>query len=303
MLDYALVRAVAAVIRTGSFDKAARELHVTPSAVSQRVKQLEERLGTILVVRGQPCAGTPAGSRLSRHVAEVGLLEHALHSELGGLMPSGPAATVRIAINADSLATWFVDAMADVDGLLFDLVLDDQDHSLDWLRRGEVSAAVTAQTGTVSGCDSRPLGALRYIATASPSFIDRWFAGGVDADSLACAPCMTFNAKDRLQAGWVASVLGDRIPQRMAQEIAMPTHWLPSSHAFVDAALAGIGWGMSPESLAAPHLQAGRLVPLVPGRPLDVALVWQWSRMLAPALGAVTASVLRAARQHLKEAA
>ena len=291
MLDYALLNAVAAVIRTGSFDKAAQQLHVTPSAVSQRVKLLEERLGTILVVRGQPCTATSAGRRLCRHAEEVGHLEHALRDDLGALVPAGEPSTLRIAISADSLATWFIAAMAAVEGRLFDLVLDDQDHSADWLRRGEVSAAVSAQVGPVQGCDSRPLGALRYVATASPAFVERWFVGGIDEASLRRAPTITFNAKDALQAQWVHGILG--------RQIAMPTHWMPSTQAFVDATLAGIGWGMNPERLVARHLADGRLVMLVPDRPLDVALFWHWSRIVGPALRDVTEAVVRAAERWL----
>ena len=54
MLDYPLLEAVAALDREGSFEGAARALHVTSSAISQRVKLLEERVGTPLVVRGGP---------------------------------------------------------------------------------------------------------------------------------------------------------------------------------------------------------------------------------------------------------
>ena len=291
MLDYALLAAVAAVVRTGSFDKAAQDLHVTPSAVSQRVKLLEERMGTILVVRGQPCTATAAGGRLCRHAEEVRLLEHALDADLGGALPATGRPTFRIAVNADSLATWFVDAMARVDDGLFDLVLDDQDHSADWLRRGEVAAAVTASGRPVQGCDHHPLGALRYIATASPDFVARWFPEGVDEPALRQAPGLTFNTKDALQSAWVAGLLGRRI--------TMPTHWLPSTQAFIDAALAGIGWGMNPEPLVAPHLAAGRLVALLPDRPLDVPLHWQWSRLVAPALQQVNRSVFDTARRRL----
>lgn len=291
MLDYALLDAAAAVIQTGSFDKAAQQLRVTPSAISQRVKLLEERLGTVLVIRGQPCSATPAGRRLCRHAEEVGLLEHTLRADLGALMPATRPATLRIAVNADSLATWFIDAMAGTEGRLFDLILDDQDHSADWLRRGEVSAAVSALAGPVQGCSGRPLGALRYTAAASPAFMSRWFPDGVDAAALRQAPCLTFGAKDALQELWVSHVFKRRI--------AMPAHWLPSSHAFVDAALAGIGWGMIPMPLADGHLAAGRLVALIPDRPLDVALFWQWSRAVEPALHDITASVLRAAQRWL----
>ena len=292
MLDYALLSALAAVIRTGSFERAAQQLHVTPSAVSQRVKLLEERLGTILVVRGSPCAGTPAGQRLCQHVEQVALLESELREELPGIRHAGPPVTVRIAVNADSLATWFVAAMAETRDCLFDLVIDDQEHSADWLRRGEVLAAVTSGAKPVQGCDSTPLGALRYVATASPEFVRRHFPGGVHAGSLAHAPCLTFNNKDRLQTLWTRQAFG--------AEIAPATHWLPSSQAFIDAALVGLGWGMNPEMLVADHLRTGRLVALVPDQPLDVPLFWQRSRIASSRLGDITRAVLRTAGAMLE---
>lgn len=294
MLDYPLLAALAAVIRTGSFERAARQLHVTPSAVSQRVKLLEERLGTVLVVRGQPCTGTAAGQRLCQHVEQVALLESELRGALPGLSPADGPITLRIAVNADSLATWFVAAMAEVPGCLFDLVLDDQDHSAEWLRKGEVLAAVTASAAPVPGCNSHPLGALRYRATASPDYLRRHFPDGVTAESLATAPCLTFNRKDRLQAQWLRLALSNHEPV-----LTPPTHWLPSTHAFVDGALAGLGWGMNPDPLVADHLAAGRLVELVPGRPLDVPLHWQQSRIAGTALAELSRAVLRAGRQAL----
>lgn len=291
MLDYALVHAVAAVVRTGSFEKAAQALGVTASAISQRVKLLEDRLGTVLIVRGQPCTATETGRRLCRHAEEVALLEHGLRTELGPRMMEGRWPTLRIAVNADSLATWFVEAMSTVDGLLFDIVLDDQDHSAGWLRRGEVSAAVSASAAPVQGCDLRPLGAMRYIATASPAYQRRWFPDGLDAAALQHAPCLTFNSKDRLQSTWAASVAG--------KPVALPTHWLPSSTAFVEAALTGLGWGLNPEALVADALRAGRLVALAPERPLDVPLYWHWSRTVGPALAPLTEAVVSTGRRHL----
>ncbi|MGQ9369364.1 LysR family transcriptional regulator ArgP [Azospirillum sp. ST 5-10] len=295
MLDYPLLAAVAAVIRSGSFERAAQRLHVTPSAVSQRVKQLEERLGTVLVVRGQPCTGTAAGRRLCQHVEQVALLEGELRRALPGIGADGPPVALRIAVNADSLATWFVAAMAAVPGCLFDLVLDDQDHSADWLRNGEVLAAVTAREEPVQGCDSRPLGALRYIATASPDYVRRHFAGGIDAGSAARAPCLVFNRKDQLQAQWLRLTFG--------LEATPPAHWLPSSQAFVDAALAGLGWGMNPEILVEGHLRAGTLVALRPDRPLDVPLHWQHSRIASATLADLTSAVLATGRARLRPAA
>jgi LysR family transcriptional regulator, chromosome initiation inhibitor len=291
MLDYALLDAMAAVVRTGSFEKAARQIGVTPSAISQRVKLLEERLGTGLIIRGQPCTATQAGKRLSRHVEEIGLMEQALRADLGAVLPMGRAPTIRIAVNADSLATWFLPALSGLDGLLFDLVLDDESHTAEWLRRGEVSAAVSITPGPVQGCGSRALGVQTYVATANPGFVQRWFAEGVTEAAFAMAPCLTFNIKDELQDLWIAQVLGRRV--------ARPSHWIPSSQGFVDASLAGIGWGMNPLSLVAEHLEAGRLAELMPGQRLSLPLTWHWSRAVERGLRELTESVVRTARGRL----
>ncbi|MBO1905321.1 LysR family transcriptional regulator ArgP [Microvirga sp. 3-52] len=291
MFDYAHLSALSAVIRTGSFERAAQQLSVTPSAISQRIKLLEERLGTVLVIRGQPCMATEVGQRLCQHVEQVALLEDSLRGSLPGREAGCQPVTLRIAINADSLATWFIPAMARTQGYLFDLVLDDQDHSADWLRRGEVVAAVTAHRAPIQGCDCHPLGALRYVAAASPAFCSRWFADGLNESAATHAPCLTFDRKDRLQAEWLRMAVG--------ADLHPPLHWLPSSQAFVDAALAGIGWGMIPEPLAGPHLRAGRLTALREGQPLDVPLFWQQSRIMGPVLGHVTRTVVQEARTML----
>ncbi|WP_282608489.1 LysR family transcriptional regulator ArgP [Pelagibius sp. Alg239-R121] len=291
MFDYPLLAALAAVIRTGSFEQAARELNVTSSAISQRVKLLEDRLGAVLVVRAHPCTATPAGLRLFRHAEDVGLLEHATRKDLANFLPIEKPTSVRLAVNADSLATWFIDAVAACDNMLFDLVLDDQDHSADWLRRGEVVAAVCSHSGPIQGCDSRALGALRYIASASPEFIAKWFPDGVTPAALQQAPAVSFNTKDMLQTEWIQRAFGCKL--------SFPSHRMPSTHAFADATLAGIGWGMNLEVLSAKHFEKGNLVPLIPDQPLDVYLYWQFSRMVASSIEDLTHSVRQAAQKGL----
>ena len=295
MLDYAALSALAAVVREGSFERAASALHVTPSAISQRIRQLEERVGCALVVRGQPCLPTPTGRRLCQHVDHVRLLEQDLQDALPGLDPEGLVrVALPIAVNADSLATWLAPAIAAFAAsrpVLMEVAVDDQDHTSEWLRSGAVVAAVTGVARPASGCNSRALGSMRYLAAASPAFVQRFFADGVGAGSLAQAPSLEFNTKDELQARWAR-----RLCHR---HVALPRHTLPSTEAFVAAALAGMGWGMHPEALIAPYLANGSLVELVADTPLDVPLYWQHARAASGLLEELSAAVVAAARGAL----
>lgn len=298
MLDYAALSALAAVVREGSFERAARTLHVTPSAISQRIRLLEERVGCALVVRGQPCRATDTGRRLCQHVDRVRLLEQELQHDaaLPALAAQEGLARVPlpVAVNADSLATWFAPAVAAFAAeapVLVEVAVDDQDHTAEWLRSGAVLAAVTATARPAAGCNSRPLGAMRYLAAASPAFVKRHFADGVGAGSLARAPSLVFNTKDELQARWVR-----RLCHR---HVELPRHTLPSSQAFVTASLAGMGWGMHPQGLIAPHLKDGSLVELVAGVRLDVPLHWQQARAASGLLDGLTRGVVGAARRAL----
>ena len=291
MLDYAALSALAAVAREGSFERAARALHVTPSAISQRIRLLEEKVGCALIIRGQPCVPTETGRRLCQHVDRVQLLEQDLQGIVPALAPEGVTrVTLPIAVNADSLATWLAPALtafAADNPVLMDIAVDDQDHTSEWLRSGAVLAAVTASARPAAGCNSQPLGAIRYMAAASPAFAARYFANGVGAASLENAPSLVFNGKDELQSRWAR-----RLCHR---DVELPRHTLPSSHAFVTATLAGMGWGMQPQSMIARHLEDGALVELAPGSALDVALHWQTARAASSVLDGLSRAVVAAA--------
>lgn len=285
-LDPIHLAALSAILRLGSFDAAAGALGVTPSAVSQRLKALEEQVGATLIHRSQPCRATGLGARLAKHAEDVALLEA---QALG--QTQTPRPRLSLAVPADALATWMMPALAAVPDLLFDVVIDDQDTADDWLRRGAVSAAITGNDRAAPGCDLLPLGAMRYVATASPQFMRTHFAAGVNASTLAQAPMMVFNSKDQLQSRWINQITGKRLHP--------PGHHLPSTHGFVDAALCGMGWGMNPEPLVREHLAHGSLIALAKGATLDVPLYWQCARVMAPALAPLTRAVESAAHKHL----
>ncbi len=296
MLDYPALAAVAAVVREGSFERAAAALGVTPSAISQRVRALEERLGGVLIVRGTTCRPTEAGRILCAHVERVRLLEGEVASALPALAGGGGTApaTLRVAVNADSLGTWFLRAatkFAHASGALLHLVREDEGYTAARLRSGEVLAAVTADPRPAPGCRIVPLGVQRYVATASPGYMRRHFPQGVDRASLALAPVLRFDQKDQMQVRWARALTG--------HELVAPTHWIPTTQGALEATLAGLGWGLNPLALAAPHLAAGALSELVAGRPFDLPLYWQVARLGGRLLAGLTREVVAAAGRDL----
>ncbi|TAG82810.1 MAG: LysR family transcriptional regulator ArgP [Betaproteobacteria bacterium] len=293
-LDAAQLAAFSAVIREGSFDAAANALFVTPSAVSQRIKLLEERCGRILIQRGSPCTPTPAGEALYRYALQVALLEGEALAALA-LEPQGKRPLpISIAVNADSLATWIAPALTETQRsqqVCFDLQIEDQDHAHELLRSGRVMGAISTDASPAQGCESVALGAMRYVAVASPAFFETYFASGISAETLAHAPCNTFNRKDSLQREFLRTLGYARLNP--------PKHFIPSTHGFVEAALAGLGWGMNPQSLVEKHIERGTLKTLCADAFLDVPLYWQCWRLESAPLKALTDAIVRAAHAQL----
>ncbi|HEX6337724.1 MAG TPA: ArgP/LysG family DNA-binding transcriptional regulator, partial [Jiangellaceae bacterium] len=222
-LDPAQLAAFSAVIDEGSFEAAARRLHVTPSAISQRIKSLESRLGQVVVRRTRPAEPTEAGRVLLRLATQSQLIEHEALAALRCGMDAEPL-RVPLAVNADSLSTWFLPALANVPAKLaatFDVRAEDQDYSAALLREGTVMAAVTADSRPVQGCRVEPLGAMRYFAVALPEFCARFLPDGPRADALAGAPMLMFNRKDALQERFLHALTGERL--------SPPVTYLPTS--------------------------------------------------------------------------
>jgi LysR family transcriptional regulator (chromosome initiation inhibitor) len=285
----AAVEALVAIVDHGTFDAAARALHVTPSAVSQRVRALEREVGQVVVRRGTPCEPTEAGAALVRLGRQARLLDDearaALEENVGRI-------EVAVAVNADSLTTWFRDVLADVAGsaeLTLKLVVEDQAYSAELLRSGEALAAVTSDPHPVQGCRSEHLGFLRYRPAATPELAERWRRGrGQDWQRM---PVVVFNAKDDLQH----TLLRQR-------DVTAPdvVHLVPTSADFHEAVRLGLGWGMLPEPQLLPDLDAGRLVTLAGRTHQDVHLHWQRWRIDSTALAGLTDVVRRAASAGLR---
>ncbi|BEP14721.1 LysR family transcriptional regulator ArgP [Acidothermaceae bacterium B102] len=283
-IDTAQLQALAAAVSEGTFDAAARSLHLTPSAVSQRIKALETSVGRVLLTRSKPVRPTPAGETLLRLARQIAMLTADVARELGD---EGAQITLPLAINADSLATWVLPALATVGApLVFDLHRDDEARTADLLRAGTVMAAVTSSSDPVPGCSVVRLGRMRYRARASSAFVQRWFTDGVTPHALGVAPVVVFDRADRMQ---------DRYLQRRSRRrLDPPRHHVPASSDFRDAVRLGLGWGMVPDLQTTPDL-----VELDPRGVIDVHLFWQQWRLHSAALEQVASAVRDAAAQAL----
>jgi len=291
------VRTLLAVVDAGTLDAAAAALHVTPSAVSQRVKALEQRTGRVLLMRTKPVQPTEAGQVVVRFARQLARLEQDARSELG-IGDSGEPARLPLAVNADSLATWFLPALARVPQtppVAFELHREDQSRTAELLREGHVMAAVTSSPDPVAGCSVRRLGLFRYLLVAQTEFAARRLQGPLP-EALSGAPMVAFDLSDSLQDTYLLSLTDGRSGAGPVR------HYVPTPEGLRDAVAAGLGWGLVPEAHAVPLLRSGVLRALAPDRPLDVALYWQQWKLHSPALSAVAQAAAETAAETLRSA-
>ena len=293
MYNTAHLMALAAVCETGSFDAAARSLHVTPSAVSQRINALEAAAGHALVQRTRPVTPTAAGRVLFALARQIGLLMDDADAQLRGRDSSGSGTTrFSLAINVDSVSTWFRPAFAVIARerrILLELFIEDQDHTASLLREGLAMAAVTTFGDPVPGCSAEPLGHMRYLPVCAPALLGGEAATTADPSRL---PMVRFGLKDDLHQNYLRQIGAVREP---------PTHYIPSNPEFLAAVKLGLGWGILPEAQVADDVAAGRLALLDRERTLSVPLYWQRWRLESATLDHVSDIVRAAARAGLPE--
>ncbi len=266
---------LAALADTGSFERAAQQLSITQSAVSQRLRTLETGLGRLLVVRSRPLRLTEPGKLLLRYARQLQALRADITRELGGVGNSNER--LPIAVNADSLATWVLPALDAVvqdgqrEGYGLELIVDDQDFTHEWLREGAVLGCVSTVSEALRGCRVTVLGTMRYIAVASPAFVARELPTGLNRANFAALPWLVFNRKDDMHSAWVSRAFGIDAPRLVPRSV-------PSSEAHARAAAMGWGLAVMPEQMATRWLASGELLAVHPEVHVDVQLHWhQWS--------------------------
>lgn len=295
-LDQRQCAALLAVIESGSFDQAADVLHITASAVSQRISSLEKCFGGPLLIRGRPCRATPAGQRLLQHLRRVAEMEQELAGEFEP-RPGAPITPVSIALaaNADSLDSWVLPTLSDFlirENILLDVSIDDQQHTHVLLESGMVLGCISVEPQAMRDCQAEALGSMRYQPVASPAFCARWFPQGMQRDSARLAPVLTFNRKDTLQSQFLLEHFG--LPEN-----AYPCHRIPATASYNRAVTLGLGWGMIPELMLRDLPGGSGLVRLAPQHTVDVALYWHSWKVQSPRLARLSATLVESARQAL----
>ncbi|WP_271272959.1 LysR family transcriptional regulator ArgP [Aliamphritea hakodatensis] len=272
MIDNKGLSAFVAVIQQRNFEKAAQQLFITQSAVSQRLKLLEEQLGQTLLIRTPEIAPTRAGQALLKYAQNLQQLEHALQHELE---PRREQSWVQLSIgtNADTLATWLPRALApwcQQHKVLLQLHVDDQDQTHHLLHSGEVMGCISSLDKPANGCVSTPMGSIEYHCVASPDFHRHYFSGDISAEQFKKAPVVCFNPKDALQHQYLKTYF-----QLDADQLSR--HQVPSSEGFLEWIRLGMGWGMAPKAQVKQLLLNGELTELTPGKTVTVPLYWhQW---------------------------
>ncbi|OPX55413.1 LysR family transcriptional regulator, chromosome initiation inhibitor [Oceanospirillum multiglobuliferum] len=294
MLELKQLAALAAVIEEQSFDKAARRLFITQSAVSQRLKQLEDRLGQTLVIRTSPIQATEAGRQAMKHYRQVMMLQNELLHDLSPQEDKG-FAHISIGINADSLQTWFIDAVSPLlleHQLLLDLKVDDQEQTHHLLRTGEVMGCITSSPEPMQGCSCIPLGVMPYRCLASPDYIQRFFPDGVSAEAFRYAPVAEFNNKDELQNRYLKTFFGIEASE-------YPRHRIPSSDPYFQMVIRGFACGMIPDQQSKAQLKQGIVQDLTPGRYMAVPLYWHVWNLKSATIKLLTEQLINTCQQQL----
>lgn len=295
MLDRDHLETFATVAEEQSFERAATQLNITRGAVSQRIRALEEKLASVLLVRDKPVVPTAAGEVLLRHVKALRLLEGSTMRDLSPASESKGLVPLAIAVNADSLASWFAPVLHQLQRerrVAIEVVTDDQDHTSTRLIRGEVVGCISTDDKAASGFVADALGAMEYRCYASPAFVSEFLPAGLNLPAVLVAAAILFNRKDSLHDEFLHRHFGFAV-ERYAK------HYLPSPVALLEGVAMGLGYGLVPSSQAQALALAGRLVDLAPDEPVLVDLYWHHWEVEPPIAQEISRLVIEHARRQL----
>ena len=296
MLDYKLLEALAAVVHEGGFDKAAQYLHITQSAVSQRIKQLEDQTGQIIIARTTPPEATPAGQQMIKHFAQVKRLEGDLFDSMR-LSDKEEFVTLAIGTNRDCLTTWLQEAVQEFlrkNRVVLDFRAADQEQTHQLMKNGEVIGCISVKDQPMQGCHIEYLGRMDYWIAATPAFTERWFPKGISRAYIKKAPLIYFDQKDDMHTQFFKKIMKHPPPP-------LPIHYVPSTKTYADFIIAGLAYGLLPDQDCMPLFQNGTLINLAPEKPVQIKLYWHCWNLKSKLLESFTRHLISNAKELLPQ--
>ncbi|MGI3068485.1 LysR family transcriptional regulator ArgP [Vibrio alginolyticus] len=295
-LDYKWIEALDAIVYQGSFERAAEHLFVSQSAISQRIKQLEKFLAQPVLIRSQPPKPTPIGKKLLGLYRRVRLLEHEILPELKNDTSTRPV-QLSLATNADSLATWLLPALQNVmkqRQVELKLTIFGEYRSIEKLKSGEVTGAISLESQPIPGCRADYLGRIDYVCVASPEFYQRYFSKGVNNQTLAKAPAVSYDQYDDLHKTFLTEHFN-------VNPDSVIHHNISSSEAFLKVALAGVAYCLIPRLQINDELDRGVLVDVTPGFLMSHRIYWHHWQLETGVLQEISHAIVGYAQQHLPQ--
>lgn len=244
------LRAFTEVGRHGSIKRAAQALGVTSGAVSQQIRQLEERVGLPLFVRSrQRMMLTEAGSRV--YPGLMGAFDE-IESALRMLEAARARRTITVSTVPSFAASWLVPRLGRFTGSHPDIeVRVEASSSLVDLHRDRVDVAIRHGLGDYPGLVSEPLLAPVLLPVASPTLLAARAAIIEPVDCLA-HPLL----QDADRADWALWLAAHGVAEDSRAERGTA---FEDDYLLIRAAVAGQGLALVPQEYAREEIATGRL--------------------------------------------
>lgn len=279
-----------AVIDKGSFESAARSLFVTTGAISQRIKSLENKFGAPIIIRSSPPKLTKNGERIMLLARQISLLQKEVVDVLSAKKEG--RASVPIAVNYDSLTSWFLKVITrscmETD-ILLDIKTTSKSATQQLLKDGTVIAAVTPSPEIIPGCKAVSLGALEYLPVCSRQFYQEHFKKGVSKQSLLKVPAIYFSNEDYSGNSFLKKF--DLSPEDIRR------YFIPETDGIIEMVKANMGWAPLPRFSLEKHSEAD-LICFDP-HVFTIELFWKTWELSSLTIHNFSQIVLQEARSHL----
>lgn len=271
-ISFHALKALEAVCSCGSFQKAAVQLRITQSAVTQRIQQLEDQAGSMVMTRTNPPHLTEVGEKLMKFTKQYIALESELLDSINNTT-SPHTQKISIALNYDSMSSWFLPTIKEVlkrKSVLIECVLQHEKRTIDALRAGKVGLAISSDPKPIVGGEAVKIGTLRYLCVGTKSIKGVLSRSKGLKHFFQTAPTVFFSNDD-----YVCEQFYRGFSLESAQ---LPHHIIPSNAELYELIRSGLCYGLAPEPQAREDLKRGALINLSPKHEVHVDLYLHYWR-------------------------